>query len=261
MRRSWFIPLNARLADCLLQCRSIAMSIVPTNPGQDDNSSATAAESGMYLSDETLAERAYRVIEDQIIRLVLPPGLRLTEQELASRLDIGRTPVREALQRLVNDGLVVVFPRKGIAVSVVNPLDVLMALEVRTVLERLLAAAAARRAGPQSRAELGALLEQLVVAAGAGDHDRFVELDRAIYHCLGEMASNPFLVRALAPLEAMARRARYYFLRNDDLTEPARLHRAMIGHVVAGDSTAAETASDALMDYLRGGIKRTVVGM
>ncbi|MBS7698072.1 MULTISPECIES: GntR family transcriptional regulator [unclassified Chelatococcus] len=237
------------------------MSIVPTNPGPDDKSNTPAAETGTSVSDETLAERAYRLIEDQIISLALPPGMRLTEQELASRLEIGRTPVREALQRLVNDGLVVVFPRKGIAVSVVNPLDVLMALEVRTVLERLLAGGAARRVGPQARSELVALAEQLRAAAEAGDHDRFVELDRSVYRRLGEIASNPFLVRALAPLEAMARRARYYFLRNDDLTEPARLHRTMIEHVVAGDSAAAEGASEALMDYLRGGIKRTVVGM
>ncbi|CAH1659005.1 DNA-binding GntR family transcriptional regulator [Hyphomicrobiales bacterium] len=237
------------------------MSIDPTNPGQDDKSNTMAAETGTSVPDETLAERAYRLIEDQIISLALPPGMRLTEQELASRLDIGRTPVREALQRLVNDGLVVVFPRKGIAVSVVNPLDVLMALEVRTVLERLLAGGAARRVSPQARLELAALAEQLAAAAEAGDQERFVELDRSVYRRLGEIASNPFLVRALAPLEAMARRARYYFLRNDDLAEPARLHRAMIEHVVAGESAAAEGASEALMDYLRGGIKRTVVGM
>jgi DNA-binding GntR family transcriptional regulator len=220
-----------------------------------------AAESALPPSDETLAERAYRLIEDQIIRLVLPPGARLTEQELAARLVIGRTPVREALQRLVNDGLVVVFPRKGIAVSVINPLDVLMALEVRSALERLVAGAAARRANAAVKAELTELGERLLAIAATGDIDVFMQLDKTIHRRLGQTAANPFLVRALAPLEAMARRARFYFLRNDDLLPSAELHRTVIGHVVAGDIVAAETASDALVDYLRSGIKRTVVGM
>lgn len=237
------------------------MSITPVNSGPDDKSAEAATEFEASSPEETLAERAYRLIEDQIIRLVLPPGVRLTEQELASRLDIGRTPVREALQRLVNDGLVVVFPRKGIAVSVVNPLDVLMALEVRSALERLVAAAAARRASAQAKVDLAELAERLSGVAAAGDYDRFMDLDKCVSRRLGEIAANPFLVRALAPLEAMARRARYYFLKNDDLVELVDLHRALLIQVASGNGTAAETASDTLIEHLRSGIKRTVVGM
>ena len=97
---------------------------------------------------ETLADRAYRLIEDEIVRLALAPGARLTEQDLAARIGLGRTPVREAVQRLVADGLLVVFPRKGMAVAAINPLDVLLALDARAALERVVAAAAARRATP-----------------------------------------------------------------------------------------------------------------
>jgi DNA-binding GntR family transcriptional regulator len=237
------------------------MSINPAGGEPVAPTSDPASDSASLSLEETLAERAYRLIEDQIIRLVLPPGIRLTEQELAARLDIGRTPVREGLQRLVNDGLVVVFPRKGIAVSVINPLDVLMALEVRSALERLMAGAAARRANPQAKAELTELGDRLAALATGGDLDAFMQLDKTIHRRLGEIAGNPFLVRALAPLEAMTRRARFYFLRDDDLQPSAELNRSVIRHVVASDCAAAEQAAEALVDYLRNGIKRTVVGM
>ena len=73
------------------------MSINPAGGEPVAPTSDPTSDSVSPSLEETLAERAYRLIEDQIIRLVLPPGIRLTEQELAARLDIGRTPVREAL--------------------------------------------------------------------------------------------------------------------------------------------------------------------
>ncbi len=69
------------------------------------------------LPDLTLTDKAYQELEELITTLVLPPGMVLGEQNLVQRLGIGRTPVREALQRLARDGLVVVMPRRGILVS------------------------------------------------------------------------------------------------------------------------------------------------
>ena len=67
--------------------------------------------------DGTLTDRAYRELEELIVTLRLSPGTVLSEQALASRLKIGRTPIREALQRLARDGLVVIMPRRGMAAS------------------------------------------------------------------------------------------------------------------------------------------------
>ena len=63
--------------------------------------------------DGTLTDRAYRELEEMIVTLQLSPGTILSEQALAQRLKIGRTPIREALQRLARDGLVVIMPRRG----------------------------------------------------------------------------------------------------------------------------------------------------
>src|SRR5215813_6550161 len=95
---------------------------------------------------DTLTERAYRLIEEQIVTLRLKPGDILSEQMLSASFDIGRTPIREALQRLAREGLVTILPRKGILVSDINPRNQLLVLEVRRELERLLSRAGAERA-------------------------------------------------------------------------------------------------------------------
>ena len=81
--------------------------------------------------DGTLTDRAYRELEEMIVTLQLSPGTVLSEQALAMRLKIGRTPIREALQRLARDGLVVIMPRRGIMVSEINLRLQLRLLEVR----------------------------------------------------------------------------------------------------------------------------------
>ncbi len=95
---------------------------------------------------ETLTEQAYRVIEEQIVTLRLKPGEILSEQMLSATYAFGRTPIREALQRLAREGLITIFPRKGILVSDLNPRNQLLVLEVRRELERLLSRAGAERA-------------------------------------------------------------------------------------------------------------------
>src|SRR6202046_1952869 len=116
------------------------------------SSKAPKAESRMADSDgadrdaddqETLTDRAYRLVEELIVTLALPPETILSEQSLAARLRIGRTPIREALQRLARDGLVVILPRRGILVSQINLKTQMRLLEVRRELERLMAKGAA----------------------------------------------------------------------------------------------------------------------
>jgi DNA-binding transcriptional regulator YhcF (GntR family) len=90
---------------------------------------------------ETLTEQAYRLIEEQIVTLRLKPGDVLSEQMLSAMFKIGRTPIREALQRLAREGLITILPRKGVLVSDINPRNQLLVLEVRREIERLLSRA------------------------------------------------------------------------------------------------------------------------
>lgn len=210
---------------------------------------------------ETQAEKAYRLIEDAIVRLELEPGSRITEQDLATRVGLGRTPVREAVQRLVTDGLLVVFPRKGMAVAAINPLDVLLALEVRAALERLVAAGAARKANPAQRDHLRLLAKGLLATAAAGDALHYMQFDQALDTTLGTASANPYAVRALGPLQTMARRAWYYFRRGQDLEAAAARHAAVVEAVADGDAAAAAAASDTLMAHVRSGLKEALAAL
>ena len=70
---------------------------------------------------QTLTDKAYIQLEEMIVTLQLAPGQVLSESELGEQLEIGRTPIREALQRLAREGLVTILPRKGILVTEINP--------------------------------------------------------------------------------------------------------------------------------------------
>ena len=206
--------------------------------------------------EETLAETAYRLLEDAIVRLELPPGARFTEQTLAARIGMGRTPVREAIQRLVDDDLLVVFPRKGIMVTVISPRDVIQALEVRVVLERMIAANAARGADAAQRQELADCAAALMDAATRRDVDAFMQADHAFDLTLSRVSGNPFAARAVAPLQTMARRAWFYFTRNVDLMSAAERHAALAYAVSEGKVYEAVQASDQLIFHIRDGLRR-----
>ncbi len=207
---------------------------------------------------ESQADLAYRRIEDAIVRLALAPGARVTEQELAARFGLGRTPVREAVQRLVADGLLAVYPRRGMAVADINPVDVLLALEARTALERVVAIAGARRATPRHRADLRRVAAELTAAAATGDVASYMRRDQDVDAALDAACGNPYAVRALAPLRTMARRAWFFFRRESDLAATAARHAAVLEAVAAGDEAAAGQASDALLAQVRDGLTQSL---
>src|SRR5581483_11735771 len=110
------------------------------------------------------ADRAYLAIRGLIVSLELPPGAVIDERALMQRLELGRTPVREALRRLAHEQLVEVFPRRGMFVTGVDVRDLARISEVREALEPEAARLAAERATEAERDELSAIAEEI----GAG---------------------------------------------------------------------------------------------
>src|SRR5688572_26395478 len=104
--------------------------------------------------DATLVDRALRALEERFVTLQLPPGSVWTEAALSELLEIGRTPVREAVLRMAMDGLVTVMPRAGIVVSNISIENQLAVLETRRVLEKLVSVRAAHHATGEERTQL-----------------------------------------------------------------------------------------------------------
>jgi DNA-binding GntR family transcriptional regulator len=199
-----------------------------------------------------LTDRAYRALEEEIVTLRIAPGSVVSEAGLSARLGFGRTPVREALQRLASEGLVQILPRRGIIVTEIDVAAQLRLLEVRREIERLLARSSAHRSTPQIRRRFDALADEMETAAEREDDVAFMRLDRAFNLLLLEAANNEFATAAMRVMNGLARRFWYVHYRLvADMPLTARLHAAVARAIAAGDPGAAAAASDRLIDYIQ----------
>jgi DNA-binding GntR family transcriptional regulator len=187
----------------------------------------------------SLAEKAYYAVREMIVSLELRPGAVVDEQELMARLEIGRTPVREALQRLAQEKLVEVYPRRGVFVTSVEIRDLASLSEVRSVLESQAARLAATRATDAERQELRALIEE-IGARGDVDDRTLMELDERIHRQVYRCAHNELLAGTLEEYYALA--LRIWFLALDqarDLEQAVLEHRELLEAVCDGDEARA----------------------
>ncbi len=197
-----------------------------------------------------LTEQAYVALEERIVTLRLPPGEFLSEAALAEQLGLGRTPIREALQRLAREGLVSILPRRGILVSRSDAKQQLLVLEVRRELERLLARAGAHRAIEAQRNRFCSIADGMDVAAEANDDIAFMRLDRELNRLLTEAAHNAYAAGAMRLINGHSRRFWYqHYKEAADLPLCARLHADQARAIASGSTEAAAAATDRLIDY------------
>jgi DNA-binding GntR family transcriptional regulator len=199
----------------------------------------------------SLTEQAYGKIEELIVTLRLQPGEVLSESALSARLGIGRTPIREAIQRLAGEGLVTVLPRKGLLVSDINPRRQLLLLELRREVERLLARKAAVRQTDEERSEFLAIAAGMEAAGERQDDISFIRLDGALNRLISQAGHNDYASRAMRSLQGLSRRFWYKHYREAaDLPLCARLHAEQARSIALGDPERAAAATDRLMDYV-----------
>lgn len=209
--------------------------------------------------ESSLTERAWRALEEEIVTLRIAPGSVVSEASLSERLGFGRTPVREALQRLANEGLVQILPRRGIIVTDIDIAAQLRLLEVRREIERLLARFAAQRSPRDIRDRFEAIADEMEVAAEREDDVAFMRLDRTFNLLLLEAAANEFATAAMRVMNGLARRFWYvHYKQVADMPLAARLHAAVARTVAAGDPDAAAVASDRLIDYIQDFSRKSV---
>ena len=210
---------------------------------------------------QTLTEQAYNRLEEMIVTLSLAPGAVLSEQTLAATLGIGRTPIREALQRLGHEGLVRVLPRKAIIVTDTDPKRQLLVLEVRRELERLLARASAERATEAERRRFQGIADGMEAAARTSDDIAFMRLDRELNTLLADAAHNEYAARSMRFLNGHSRRFWYlHYKQAADLPKCARLHADEARAIAKGNLARAMAASDKLIDYVETFTRTTVTG-
>lgn len=219
-----------------------------TRPSEDVVQSMSEVEEEEWGS---LTDRAYRQLEELIVTLRLAPGEVLSEAALSKQLGIGRTPIREALQRLAREGLVVILPRRGILVAEINVRSQLELLRVRRELERLMATLCARRCSAEEREEFAALAEAMDAAGAADDDVAFMRQDRQLNVAISTCCRNEYASRAIGLTHGLSRRFWYqHYKQVLDLPLCARLHADQARAIASGDRAATAEATDRLMDYM-----------
>jgi DNA-binding GntR family transcriptional regulator len=188
----------------------------------------------------SLTERAYQAISLAIANLELKPGESLTQDRLAKWLSISRTPVREALRRLEQDGMIQTVPGRGLVVTELTIKDVEDMLELLRLMDAHAAYLAAQRRTPQQADQLASVTRALMAAAELRDVEAWSKADKPYHEMLLEASGNQLLRQSIQDV-----RRRLHRITINSATRPERLlactqeHQAVADAIVRGDADAA----------------------
>ncbi len=204
------------------------------------------------------ADVAYDAIESMLSTLEIAPGSPVVEADLAARTHLGRTPVREALLRMVTSGLIVQQPRRGLLVSNIDLAEHLDVIQTRRTLEGLIAACSARRATALQRKDIVRCAERMLETAERGDLDDYMRADHALDLVNHQASHNRSAVQCVVPLIVQCRRFWYAYQHEGDVREGARAHMHLAEGIATGDEAHAVAGANQLMDYLERFARRII---
>lgn len=188
----------------------------------------------------SLAQEAYEALQHMIVRGELSPGVRLVEPALCERLGISRTPLREAIKRLANEGLVILRRNRNAMVTRIDARELEHLFEVEAGIESLAVGLAAERMTNTELKKLETLQERLEQRLVNGDRDGYFELNQRIHALLVAGAKNPILEETHRHLLGRLERARYLALdRIGRWQESTEEHRAILEALKARDGELA----------------------
>ena len=207
------------------------------------------------------SERVYTALREEIVSWRVPPGTELSEVEQAERWGVSRTPVREALSRLSNDGLAVVGRGRTLVVSGLSTTEVILLFELREALETQAARLAARRSDPATFAHLASRFSQAGDLLGDDDPERlrYYELVTELDVAIDTAMASPYLLRALTGLRTHIARARRLSHANADRLLRAAQEHQMIAEAIAEHDEVL--AAQATAVHLRQSLATVLAGL
>jgi DNA-binding GntR family transcriptional regulator len=192
----------------------------------------------------SLSEQAYLKIRDKIVRLEMAPGDVIREDVLQAELGIGRTPIREALQRLARDQFVTVIPRRGMLVSGIDVMELSMLYETRAILEPYAMRLAAAR-GKQEHWDAMAANLQNARRQGV-TNDELMSIDRKCHEIVWDAAGNRFLTDTLDMMYAQSDRLWHLYIADvADMHHAVEEHTEMYQALAAGNGDKAAALAEA----------------
>jgi DNA-binding GntR family transcriptional regulator len=206
----------------------------------------------------TLSATIYADLRRELVSLTRLPDEVVSELEIAKAYGVSRTPVREAILKLADEGLIEIFPQSGIFVSRIPVAALPEAILIRTALEQTTARIAAAQASASQILVLQALLQSQREAASAGDRDSFHHADEMFHAAIADVAGHPGIWTLIQQVKVHVDRYRRL-----TLPQPGRMERAIAEHeiimaaIVAHDPGRAVAAIGAHLDGLLADIAAT----
>ncbi|GER23341.1 GntR family transcriptional regulator [Zafaria cholistanensis] len=206
----------------------------------------------------TRAEFAYRELRQRIIDMRLPPGEPLDEESLMASLELGRTPLREAVKRLETDRLLVVYPRRGTFVAEVNIRDLGEISDARRVLEAFAARRAAERATGEDRGKLRSCLEALKQAPD-GTNQTSIDLDAQIHRTIYATMRNSYVEATLIQYFALSQRMWNFVLAGlAPISGNVQEHVALLEAIIDGDPDKAARLAEEHVSHFEQLVQRSL---
>lgn len=204
------------------------------------------------------ATNAYLKLERLLVTLELSPSKMYSESNLIELVGMGRTPVREAIQRLEADGLFEVRSRLGVSITDFTLDDFFQVLELRKVLEPILARAATINAKVEHRAKVSLCYNMMTESVESRNMKSFLDADKFFDRLLADAANNLYLEKTLGPLQTHSRRFWFRYLGKTGLKASAELHLPIMQAFENNDPDQAEIAMGDLIASMIDWAKRAV---
>lgn len=187
------------------------------------------------------SDRIAQKLRDMIITLELQPGAKVSEADLIQHLNCGRTPLREALQRLAEEYLVVSVPRHGVSIAELSLTDYVQLIEAVSHLEGLSARLAANRSNPAEISNLERILKEAETALDQDDILKFLQCDFEFHQSIANITRNRYIIDLVVRLHRLTSRFIYLAWKNGGNTEDSiREHTDILEAIRAKDASKAE---------------------
>ena len=209
---------------------------------------------------ELLNQKVYRVLKESIIKGFLEPGTKLLENRIAEKMQVSRTPVREAMQKLVAEGFVKTTPNQTIVVTEVSPEDIKEVLQIRGVLEGLAARIAAKKINRQEIDELESVVTQMSLHVTKENLSYYCKVDDEFHNLILNICGNKWIIQIRDNLGSFI-----YRFRIKSLSVLGRLkhsleeHRKIMEALKKHDSAEADKLSQIHMENTIINILKNVV--
>jgi len=192
-----------------------------------------------------LKELVYLELKHKILTGEISSQTRLMEIDLSEKMNVSRTPIREAIKRLADDGLVKVEPRRGAYVANISIKDMLDVFEVREDMEGFVAKLASERISEEQKAELKKIAVEFEEATKKPNKEALIELDEKFHNYIVSCCNNETLSELINYVQELSLRFRYLYYDDFSLYEnAAEQHNKIVEAINSGNKEAARAEAD-----------------